>query len=180
MDILTLKDSLCNVNSCNSGSAILEERDNNASLKRITICDIPNGALIVKMDNHVRFSNFIRDQKAWGFNKHSDYLIITNDKIVFIEMKSKKDINQDLIDDCEQKFTSDNCTMHYADSIFREMLSKQSFFDKREPHYVLLYQNPSITKTLTALVKLMPNTTPKAFRRIPISNEGTISFFRTI
>lgn len=180
MDIQTLKGSLCNVDPCMSGSVILEERDNSATLKKITICDIPNDALIVKMDNNVRFSNFLRDQKAWGFNKHSDYLIITNDKIVFIEMKSREEVNQELINDCERKFTSDNCTMLYADSIFRELLSKQSFFDKREPHYVLLYQNPSVTKTLTTLEKVLPNTTPKSFRKIPISNDGIVSYYRTV
>lgn len=180
MDILTLKDSLCNAVFCNSGEFLLEEKDKHATLKKVTLCNIPNGSLIIRMGNNVKFSNFLKDQRTWGYNKHSDYLIITNDKIVFIEMKSKKEVNQELIEDCIQKFTSDKCVIYYADYIFQEMLLKKTFFNIREHHYVLLYQNLSIAKTLTSIGAELPNITPSTFRRIPISNEGIVSFFRTI
>jgi len=177
MDILTLKNSLCNVNQCTSGTFLLEETDQSATLRKVSLCDIPCDSLIVKMDK-IKFNNFLKDQ--WGFNKHSDYLIITNDKLVFIEMKSKTEVSQKLRDDCQQKFTSDGCTMNYADTIFKLMLSKNSFFVNKEPHYVLLFQSPSIAKTPTAVGTELPNTTPNSFRQISVCNEGTISFYRTI
>lgn len=180
MDIQTLKKSLCNVNQCDSGIFLLEEKDRSATLKKVSLCDVPKGALVVRMDNKVGFHHFLKDQKSWGFNKHSDYLVITQDKLVFIELKSKKEVGQGLTDECQQKFASDGCTLYYADKIFEMLLHKNSFFDNREPHYVLLFQAPSIAKTSTSVETMSPNTTPDNFRPIPVSNEGTISFFKTI
>lgn len=180
MDILTLKNSLCKVAQCNNGAVTLVEKDNNATLRKVVLCDVPFGALIVKMDD-IKFSNFLKDRKEWGFNKHSDYLIVTNDKLVFIEMKSKGEVGIGLQKECCQKFASDECTITYSDMIFQKMLSKESFFDKRETHFVLLYQAPPITKTaIRAEIELPSNTSPDRFRPIPVANDATISFFRTI
>lgn len=178
MDIHTLKDSLCKANLCESGAFLLEEHDGAATLKKVTVCDIPVGSLVIKMDNKVKFEKFLKDQ--WGFNKHCDYLIVTEDKMVFIELKSKTDVCEKLIDDCQSKFKSDNCMLTYADKIFNEILAKNTFFDKREPHYVLLYQASSMAKSPTIFTSLTPNKTPDTFRKISVANEGTISFFRTI
>ena len=182
MDQLTLYNSLCNVSQCTSGTFLLEEKDTSATLNKVSICNVPIGALIIKMDV-IEFDKLFKTTKAWGFNKHSDYLIITDDMLVFIEMKSATEISQKTSNDCLLKFKSDKCTLFYADKIFEEMLSKNPFFEKREPHFVLFYQNPPITKTPTSLgtdISVLPNTTPKTFRKIPVANEGTVSFFRTI
>lgn len=179
MDIRTLEKSLYTVKKCTSGMFLLEEPDKSATLKKIHMCDIPNGALIVKMDK-TKFNNFLKDQKTWGFNKHSDYLIITNDKIVFVELKSKTDVGTTLKDECIQKFKSDKCTINFADKIFEEMLSKNPFFSNKKQHYVLLYQAPSISKQPTISTIAIPNITPDTFRPIPVQNEGTISFNKTI
>ncbi len=180
MDILTLKRYLCNVfQSDDSGIIKLKEESKDATLKLVYICDVPFGSLIIKMDK-IRFEKFLNDNQKLGFNKHSDYLIVTEDKLVFIEMKSKREVNHDLVTECINKFSSDNCVLEYADAIFQTMLTKEAFFEKKETHYVLLYQNPSISKTTIALETECPNNIPKAFRKIPISNEGTVSFYRTI
>ena len=76
MDVQTLKNSLCNVKQCESDMYVLEEKDKSASLRRVTMCDIPIGSLVIRMDNKVHFNNFLKDK--WGFNKHSDYLIVTD------------------------------------------------------------------------------------------------------
>lgn len=179
MDVQTLKNSLCNVKQCESDMYVLEEKDKSASLRRVTMCDIPIGSLVIRMDNKVHFNNFLKDK--WGFNKHSDYLIVTEDKLVFVELKSRTEISNKLQDECLSKFKSDNCTLTYADKIFQELLSKNSFFESREPHYVLLYQAPSIMKVPTTMtLASQPNATPSTFRAIPVLNEGTISFYRTI
>lgn len=179
MDIVTLKRSICKVSECNSGNYLLEETDPHATLRRINICDIPTGSLIIKMDG-IRFSNLLIDNKAWGFNKHSDYLIVTDVDLVFIEIKSRKDVSQELVEECRQKFTSDNCSISYADKIFQELLSKNAFFEKRSTHYVLLYQGPSIIKDSTVYTKEPPNNTPVTFRKIAIQDDSTLSFNRTI
>lgn len=179
MDIKMLKRSICNVAECNSGNFLLEETDPHATLKQVNLCDIPTGSLIIKMEA-TRFSNLLKDNKTWGFNKHSDYLIVTDNDMVFIEMKSLKEVNQTLIETCRQKFASDNCTIYYADKIFEELLSKNAFFKQRCPHYVLLYQGPSVIKDPIECVKELPNNTPCTFRRIAIYNGSTLSFNRTI
>lgn len=179
MDILTLKKSLCNVKQCISDIYTLVESDKSATLKTVHMCDIPCNSLIIKMDK-TKFNNFLKDQKEWGFNKHSDYLIITDDKLVFIELKSKKEVGAELKDECIQKFKSDKCTINYADNIFKEILSKNPFFSSRKQHYVLLYQAPSVAKLPTALGTKNPNVTPETFRQIPVQNEGIISFNKTI
>lgn len=179
MDKATLKKSLCNCEECSSGSFLLEEKGDDATLRAVTMCDIPKDSLIVKMDK-VRFNNFLIDRKAVGFNKHSDYLIITDDKAVLIEIKSKKEVNQDLFDECRTKFISDKCSLDYADDIFQRMMNKNSFFENREFHFVLLHQTLSMAKTPTTPESQLPNLTPDSLRKIPVVNNGTISFFRTI
>lgn len=179
MDKVTLKKSLCNCLECSSGSFLLEEKGDDATLRAVTMCDIPKDALIVKMDK-VRFNNFLIDRKEIGLNKHSDYLIITDDKAVFIEMKSKKEVNQGLLDECRTKFISDECSLDYADDIFQRMMNKNSFFKNKEFHFVLFHQTLSMAKTPTAQEDQSPNLTPDTPRKIPVVNNGTISFFRTI
>lgn len=179
MDILTLKKSLCDVRQCTSDTYTLVELDKCATLKTVHICDIPCNSLIIKMDK-TKFNNFLKDQKEWGFNKHSDYLIITDDKLIFIELKSITEVGTELKGKCIQKFKSDKCTINYADNIFKEMLSKNPFFSSRKQHYVLLYQAPSVTKLPTVLCTENPNITPETFRRIPVQNDGTISFNKII
>lgn len=179
MDIATLKRSICKVSECLSGNYLLEEQDPCATLRQVNICDIPAGSLIIKMDG-IKFSNLLIDRKEWGFNKHSDYLIVTNINLVFIEMKSRGDVDQKLVEECRQKFTSDNCSISYADKIFKELLSKKAFFEQRSTHYVLLYQGPSIIKDPTEYIKEPPNNTPATFRKIAIQDGSTLSFNRTI
>ena len=181
MDLQTIRVTFCKCNECTTGSALLKETDKSATLTDVTICDIPKNALVVKMDNNVRFSNFFLDKKEWGYNKHSDYLIITDDKLVLVEMKSKKMLDQELQDDCEKKFSSDECTLLYSDHIIEKLMKKNSFFNKREIHFVLLYEAPSITKTPTSVATTVPpNTTPSTFRPIAVPNGATISYMRTL
>ena len=179
MDKATLKKSLCNCVECSNGSFLLEEKGAEATLRAVTMCDIPKDALIVKMDD-IRFYKLLIDRKEIGFNKHSDYLIITDDKAVLIEIKSKKEVNQNLFDECRTKFISDECSLGYADDIFQKMMNKNSFFKNKEFHFVLFHQTLSMAKSPIAPEDLSPNLTPDTLRKIPVVNNGTISFFRTI
>lgn len=179
MDIQTLKNSLCNGHECTTGYFILKESGDNATLTEITMCDIPLNSLIIKMDK-VKFHNLLKDDKTWGFNKHSDYLIVTNDKLVFIEMKSKKSVNTELEEECNKKFSSDSCSINYADEIFVRLLSKNYFFSNKESHYVLFYQSTSINKIGFSNDIKLSNKTPETFRKIGVENGATVSYNRVI
>lgn len=179
MDKKTLKLSLCNCKECTSGSFLLKESKKDATLREVTICDVPIGALIIKMED-AEFNGFLKPNKQWGYNKHSECVIVTDNEMIFIEMKSQQEVNQKLLDECWKKFTSDCCVINYVDNVFIKMLKKKSFFEKKETHFVLLHQALSIAKTPTVMGKLTTNSTPDTFRRIPVVNGGTISFNRTI
>ena len=178
MDINTLKSSFSDLKyKDNSGVFKLKESGKDATLKEVTLINIPNDSLIVKMDD-VKFHNLFIDK--WGFNKHSDYMVITDDKIIFIEMKSKSKFDDKLKEECQKKFASDKSTMDYADSIFENLLLKNSFFRQKEFHYVLLYQSMPINKTPTINQPNNSNTEPNNFRKIAISNEGVIDYKKII
>lgn len=179
MDKATLKKSLCNCIECSNGSFLLKENKPDATLREVTICDIPIGALVIKMED-AEFNGFLKPNKQWGYNKHSECVIVTDNEMIFIEMKSQQDVNQKLTDECWKKFTSDCCVINYVDDVFQKMLKKKRYFENKELHFVLLYQTLSIAKTSTAPQNLSPNLTPETFRLISVVNEGTISFFRTI
>lgn len=180
MDIQNLRLSVCNCQQCPAGSALLRETGRDATLTNITICDLPANALVIKMDK-TRFNGFLLDKKEWGYNKHSDYLIVTDDKLVFVEMKSRKLVGKSLSDDCVKKFTSDDCTVKHADNIIEKMMLKNAFFNRRVQHFVLFYETTSISKTLTTMsCTPRPNNTPLTFRPIAVNNGATISYRRTI
>lgn len=179
MDKATLKNSLCNCEECSSGSFVLNEKERDATLREVTICDIPIGALIIKMED-AEFNGFLKPNKQWGYNKHSECVIVTDNKMIFIEMKSQYKVNEKLKDECWKKFTSDCCVINYVDDVFLRMLKKNHFFDTKETHFVLLYQTLSMAKTPIVAGSLSSNLTPDTFRLIPVVNGGTISFNRTI
>lgn len=180
MDIQILRQSLCNCQLCTDGCALLKETGKEATLTDVTICDLPADALVIKMDK-TKFNGFLLDKKEWGYNKHSDYLIVTGDKLVFVEMKSRKMVGRDLSDECINKFTSDDCTIKHADNIIEKLMQKNPFFNRRTQHFVLLYETTSISKTSTIIGgKPSPNNTPSSFRSIAVNNGATISFRRAI
>lgn len=179
MDKATLKKSLCNCVECSSGSFVLNETKQDATLREVTICDIPIGAMIIKMED-AEFTGFLKPNKQWGYNKHPECVIVTDNKMIFIEMKSQNEVNQKLKDECWKKFTSDCCVIDYVDDVFLKMLKKNRFFDNKEAHFVLLFQTSSMAKTPIVAGPLPSNLTPDTFRPIPVVNRGTVSFNRTI
>lgn len=180
MDINTLQSSLCNVQEC-SENATLIETDNSATLRKITICNVPQGSILIKMDE-AKFNNFFKGLKEWGYNRHCDYALVTDQDIYFFEMKSQNSINQNLLESCKTKFLSDQCVIKYADTIFDILLNKERFFEKRKQHFVLFYQANSLNKTSTFPHKQKQSTggSPTNFQKIPIANEGIVSLDRII
>lgn len=182
MDFDTLKKSLSSYgNVCSLGQYVMRETGSDATLKEVTIRDIPENSLVIKMDK-IKFTNLFNSNviKSWGFNKHSDYLIVTQDRLVFVEMKSRTSVNSELEEKCRKKFLSDSCTINYADDIFIKLLSKNSFFNNKKTHYVLLYQSVSVNKKNFLNLSQPSNNTPETFRKIAVCNEAIISYNRVI
>lgn len=173
-----LQSFLNNYTRITDGSYTLEETGKDATLRKIHLIDIPNNAIIVKMDD-VKFHKFLKPNKELGYNKHSDYMLVVNDKIVFFELKSKTDVNESLNEECITKFCSDLCVTKYSDCIFDILLNEGTFFSEKNIHYVLLYQLPTATKT-TSFTVLPSNSNPKEYRRIQVANDSVLSYFRAI
>lgn len=158
-------------------SLTCQEKDNGARLKEVTVVNIPDGSLVMKLE-HIAINGLVRKpgvEKKWGFNQHSDYVIATPDKCVFIEMKSNPRLGK-IKDETIVKFVSDNCLVNYADSIFSELCGKNVFFCKRESHYVLFYSAPDGFKPPAGPLRKIDNLTPKELRPIPLYNGSRIDF----
>lgn len=179
MDQQRLETLLNNSTKISSGSFTLEETGTDATLRKIQLIDIPNDAIIVKMDD-VKFLKFLKPNKEFGYNKHCDYMLIASNKVVFFELKSKTEVNDSLNKECITKFSSDLCVTKYADSIFDILLKEGTYFNGKEIHYVLLYQLPSASKNPTRYLQYPPNSTPVVYRRLSVSNNSVISFSKTI
>ncbi|WP_195344747.1 hypothetical protein [Bacteroides xylanisolvens] len=173
MDKNSLQLALSNA-QCHSNMVQLTEDDPQATLSEINIIDLPDNSIVKKKMDKSKVDNFFIPNREWGYNKHSDYVIITDDHIVLIEIKSRTEVKNDLEHECIQKFSSDLCLLKYADNVFDLMLGKNIFFGSKTIHYVLLYQAPSINKATT--MKMEDNTAPSRFRKISVSNASTISF----
>lgn len=167
-----LKSSLCSVAVC-SQETILKETGAEATLREVKIVNLPQETLVIKMDS-VRFHGLFKDK--WGFNKHCDYALVTDSEVVFVELKSRNELTDNMRNDCEKKFQSDICTIEYADAIFANLLSKNKFFINRKKHYVVFYQALSVSKTPTQTKDKKANNSPETFRPIAIQNQGTIRF----
>ena len=176
MDIITLKNNICNIKNLSAGSeTVLEEFQNNkdTELKKLKITDIPADGFLFKTDK-IRFDNLFKGTKSdfiKNFNKHSDFVIILNDKIVLVELKSTSFNDED----CKFKFYSDLCVFDYVDSIIKRMCEKNEFFGRLTKHFVVFYLDP-IPKTTSTLSPLPTNTDPESFRRIGVQNDSEIPF----
>ena len=63
------------------------EADKNAVLKKVTVVNMPEDTLVLKLE-HIGFEGIVRDKsipKKWGYKHHSDYVFITADKCFFID-----------------------------------------------------------------------------------------------
>ena len=68
MDFDTLKKSLSYGNVCSSGQYVMRETGSDATLKEVTIRDIPENSLVIKMDK-INFTNLFNSNviKSWGY-----------------------------------------------------------------------------------------------------------------
>lgn len=178
MDKQTLRKSLRAIFPSSRGEVVLMETEKEATLCEITVHNLPADSYAVKLDK-IRVNNLFVDKQIAGINKHGDYLIVTDREMVVIEMKSRKEISDKLIDDCKRKFKSDCCIFDYCDSVFFRILKKNPFFKGKPIYFVLLYQGAPIAISPTS-AKPSENppkhTDPEEFLRIPVADNARVNF----
>ena len=161
---------------CRSPYELVESAPS-ATLKKVYVCNIPKDTVVLRMDN-IKVFNFIAESMKLGYNKHCDYALITDTHVVFVELKSQKNLNDKLKEECIKKFSADLCVLDYADAVFRIMASKNSYFDKMEKRYVLLYQALPIPKIsiTNQNQQITTNDNPNNFRSLKVVNESRLDF----
>ena len=154
---------------------LLIEKDESAKLRKVNILDLPSNTMVLALDKIKTDTLF---QKGKGQNTRCDYLIITDDKVIFVEMKSHEDAPNVYRDDCIKKYTSSKCLLAYIDEVVLELYQQPKILEHKDQHYVLLYKDFSINKTSTSLKPstALSNTTPEHFLDIAVENDGEIYF----
>lgn len=176
MDLKTLKGSLCKIVELEDCKYTLIEKSNqgnNDVLEKVHIDHIPKNSICFKIDG-TQFNNLFNTAGCWHYNKHSDYIIVNDKDVVFIEMKSKK------VDEaeCVSKFKGDLCTLSYSDSIFSIICEKNKFFEGKRKHYNVLYYVPINLRP--SQINSSDNAEPNTFRRIGTQNDCVIDFNRLL
>lgn len=171
------KASLCTATELNPRNRFeLVETDPQAKLKKVIVSDIPEGALVCRLE-HVALTGLTNapTEKGWSYNKHCDYLIISDNSCIFIEMKSNPKV-ENVRDVTRNKFKADACLMKYADTIFEDLRSKNKFFNGKNCHYVLLYRGENLLKPLLGRKSYPANNYPHLFREIAVKNDEIVSY----
>lgn len=182
MDRPTLKKSFCKVVDPVGNEVTLIENDKQATLRTVTVHNLPADSFAVKLDG-ISVDNLFKSTSIKGFNRHGDYLIVTSSELIVVEMKSQKNLKDKLLLDCQMKFKSDYCMFDYCDSIFARILTKNPFFKGKPIYFVLLYQGAPIAMSPTSAKPAPKNpqhTDPEKFSKIPVANGARISFQRLL
>lgn len=182
MDKLTLRKALRATFPSSGGEVVLRETDKGATLREITVHNLPADSYAVKLDK-ISVNNLFIDKQIAGINMHGDYLIVTDREMIVVEMKSRKELTDKLIDECKRKFKSDCCIFDYCDSVFFHILNKNPFFKGKPIYFVLLYQGAPIALSPTS-AKPSENPTrhtdPDDFSRIPVADNARVNFNRLL
>ena len=160
----------------NKLKATLTETGDSSTLTEVIIEGLSHNAMVLALDKIKSHTLF---KQGKGQNTRCDYLIINDQTIFFIEMKSREqhpstNKGKDIIN----KYRASECILVYIDEVLIEFYGELSkFFGNKEKRYVLLYLTPSIYKTTTSRKppsKPEINNTPGNFLRLPVGKDNKI------
>ena len=118
-------------------AARLKETGHDAKLKKIDLMDIPENAILIKLDNTREPLTLFKGDK--GECKRCDYILFiekNNDKkIIFIELKSFVLSNSDIL----KKFKSSQCLIDYCDSVLKRFFNKENLLSSYRKSFILFY-----------------------------------------
>ena len=165
-------------NSFKNNSVILEEKSNTEDnqLKRFKL-DFHGGDVKIIKSDKIKIEKLFKGAGK-GQRKHCDYLIITNDKVYFIELQSSIDLERkDGIDYVTTQFKGTLCITYYIDSVLINFYNKNKFFDSVQKRYILFCKNLPISKSKLSLKDLTneSNDKPENFKIIQVDNDGVIA-----
>lgn len=153
-------------------TAYLKETAPDAELKLIKIRNIPENSVLLGMDKVKSDTLF---QKGKGQNMRCDYLLISNAKAYFIELKTSSKAETRYKDDCVMKFKAVDCLTVYIDSVLDKFYNRDVLFSALEKRYIMFYKSPSINKQTTSLKPKVkrPNDKPENMLCQPVEQSGS-------
>jgi hypothetical protein len=149
----------------------MEENDPNAKLRKIVIRDVPEGSLLLKMQQYAGPHNVFKSTK--GECKRCDYIVLTLSKndlyVLFIEMKSSSPDNRDTI----PQFKGADCFMTYCRAVaetFHDVAVSSCSSEKR---YILFYVNRSNKRSMSHRPMKVVHSSPENMMKFPVGNKST-------
>jgi len=161
------------------GRITLEEKSNNKDeeLKKFQL-DCSNYNFKMIKSDKITVNNLFMG-KGKGQRKHCDYLLITNDKVYFIELKTTiEDENGEDTDYVLQQFNGTLCITEYIDSVLENFYKKNQFFNRIEKRFIIFCKNHPIPIISTRNLKELRNESndkPNKFKIIEVENDGVIA-----
>lgn len=126
--------------------AMLKESEKDSKLKRVDIYDVPEGSILIKLDQFNQPDSLFKSHK--GQCKRCDYVLVTTieniDILLFIEMKSSKIRNIEI----EQQFKGAECVIDYCDAVLNRFHNQDDLLKKHAKRFVIFYK-PYISKKST-------------------------------
>jgi len=162
-----LADEMKETFSINNGRrfAMLKECGIGSKLKRVDIYDIPEGSILIKLDQYNQPDSLFKNHR--GQRKRCDYVLVTTienrDILLFIEMKSSRIRNIEI----EQQFKGAECVIDYCDAVLNRFHGQDDLLKKHTKHFVIFYKPLSISKRPTRPKKSpqqINNTPERAYR----------------
>lgn len=150
----------------------LKETRKNASLREITIMDLPKNSIILNVEKFEQPKTLFKGKI--GECKRCDYvLVLTEEKrkiLLFIEMKSGR-LNKSEV---QQQFKGAECVIDYCDAVLDRFHAQDGLFKSYKKRFVIFYK-PSIAKRTTQPFKTpTKNDSPERALKYPSPHNPSI------
>ncbi len=145
--------------------ARLKENDPSAKLKKVDIYDIPQGSILIKVDEYCTLPDTIFKDNE-GQRKRCDYVLVSsingNNLILFIELKSANIRKADV----ERQFKGAECIIDYCDAALNRFHNQSDLLKGHKKRFVIFYYIP-LNKKPTRQKILKRNDAPENAYRYP-------------
>ena len=152
-----------------TGEVLLEEPGPAATLRTVCVHELPNEAMVLRMDGTVAQKLV---HSARGENRRCDFVLFLEYQghkyAIFTELKSGE--NDAVGDDIVQKFLGTDCILDYCASILDRFYSVPKAWADYERRYVLMYKAPSMSKLPTRFSPHPRNDTPRTAMLLAVEN----------
>jgi hypothetical protein len=151
----------------------LKETRKNAMLREVTIMDLPNDSIVLKIDKFEQPKTLFKGKN--GECKRCDYILALAKEnrrfLLFIEMKSGRFNNAEV----QQQFKGSECVMDYCDAVLERFHGHDDVFKKYEKRFVIFYKPNLAKRTTQPFRKPAQNDSPEKALKYPSPHNPSIN-----